>query len=283
MSEEKRHRGSPIRIVLFFLSAVVIFITLNLVYSGLNTIRRLEVVEAERDRWQRPSEVIDALDLREGNVVVDLGSGAGYFALKLSPIVGRRGEVLAVDLRRLSLFFLWARAIGRSPRNVRIIVGDADNPRLPTGVADAVLIANTYHEFRNPELMLDHTLRALRPGGRLVIVDRGPRALKNKSQENGTHGHYELLLADVEDIVRRMGFEIIRREDRFIDSPLDDPWWLLAARKRFLRKRATVVFGFRSPDAAPGLALLTTPGAFDLTDAVPGDINISGAICSLVQ
>jgi SAM-dependent methyltransferase len=167
----------------------------------------------------------------------------------------------------------------RSPRNVRIIVGDADNPHLPTGVADAVLIANTYHEFRNPELMLDHTLRALRPGGRLVIVDRGPRALKTKSQENGSHGHYELPLADVEDIVRRMGFEIIRREDRFIDRPLDDPWWLLAARKRFLRKRATVVFGFRDPDAAPGLALLTTPGAFHLTDAVPGDINISGAIC----
>jgi ubiquinone/menaquinone biosynthesis C-methylase UbiE len=226
VSQEKPYRGSSIRIALLLLSAVAIFITLNSVYSGLNTINRLEVVEAERDRWQRPSDVLGALDLREGNVVVDLGSGAGYFALKLSTIVGTTGQVLAVDLRRLSLFFLWIRAAVRSPHNIRIIVGDEDNPHLPGGTADAVLIANTYHEFRNPRLMLDHTMRSLRPGGRLVIADRGPRDLNPESEEN-----HEIPLVDVEDAAGRIGFEIIRREDRFIDRPRDDPWWLLVARK----------------------------------------------------
>ena len=95
---------------------------------------------------------------------------------------------------------------------------------------DAVLICNTYHEFRNPELILDHTLRSLRPGGRLVILDRGPRTLKSKSGESGPDGH-ELALVDVEDAVQRRGFEIVRRVNPFIDKTGDELWWLLVARK----------------------------------------------------
>jgi SAM-dependent methyltransferase len=119
----------------------------------------------------------------------------------------------------------------RSPHNVRIIVGDQDNPRLPAGIADAVLIANTYHEFRNPELMLDHTLRSLRSGGRLVILDRGPHALEHKSAEFSPHGQAASVTA-VEQAVQRKGFKIVRREDRFIDKTGQDLWWLLVARKR---------------------------------------------------
>src|SRR6185295_6794469 len=105
-----------------------------------NTLNRLDAVESERDQWQRPADVLRALDLRPGNTVVDLGSGAGYFALKLSPVVGERGQVLAVDLRKLSLFFLWTRALLRGQHNVHVIVGKEDNPRLPAGAVDAVLI-----------------------------------------------------------------------------------------------------------------------------------------------
>jgi len=80
-------------------------------YSAIDTLRQLEELESERDQWQRPGEVLQALDLQPGNVVADLGSGAGYFALKLSPIVGKKGQVLAVDIRKLSLSFLWIRAL----------------------------------------------------------------------------------------------------------------------------------------------------------------------------
>jgi ubiquinone/menaquinone biosynthesis C-methylase UbiE len=132
----------------------------------------LKVVESERDRWQRPSDVIEALKLKQGNAVADVGSGAGYFALKLSRAVGSSGKVLAVDIRKLPLVFLWIRAFLRSQHNIRIRVGDPDDPRLPAGIVDAVLIANTYHEFANPELMLDHISRSLRLGGRLVVLDR---------------------------------------------------------------------------------------------------------------
>jgi ubiquinone/menaquinone biosynthesis C-methylase UbiE len=169
-------------------------------------------------------DVLRALNLRAGNTVVDLGSGAGYFTLKLSPAVGKQGQVLAVDLRRLSLFFLWTRALLRGQHNVHVSVGEEDNPRLPASAVDAVLICNTYHEFNKPELMLEHIFRSLRPGGRLVVVDRAPSAT------DAQHAH-ETPITVVKSELQQQGLEIVSRADRFIERPGDDPWWLLVARK----------------------------------------------------
>ena len=224
MSNDKSHRRPLFRLALFLVCAILIFLAFNTLYSFTNTLNRLDVVESERDHWQRPLDVLQTLDLREGSTVVDLGSGAGYFALKLSPAVGKRGQVLAVDLRRLSLFFLWTRALLRGQHNVHVIIGEEDNPRLPTGTVDTVLICNTYHEFSNPELMLNHIFLSLRPGGRLVVVDRAPRATEAE------HAH-EVPLTVVEGELRRKGFEIVNQEDHFIGRPGDDLWWLVIARK----------------------------------------------------
>src|SRR5665213_802512 len=209
------HRGSR---VLFLLSALGVFATMYVIYSAIDTLRQLEVIESERDQWQRPAEVLQALDLRPGNIVVDLGSGSGYFALKLSPIVGKQGQVLAVDIRKLSLSFLGIRALLSQKRNIRVVLSDEDDPRVPPGAVDAVLIANTFHELRDPKVILDHVSKSLRPGGRLVIVDRGPR-------QGGSHAH-EMDRAFVETELQQAGFEIVDSQDHFIDRPGDDPWWL---------------------------------------------------------
>ncbi len=215
------HRG---RLVLFLLSTLVVFATMYVLYSAIDTLRQLEVIESERDQWQRPAEVLKALDLRPGNVVVDLGSGAGYFALKLSPIVGKQGRVLAVDIRKLSLSFLGIRALLSQKRNIRVVLSDEGDPRLPPGAVDAVLIANTFHELREPKVVLDHVSRSLRPGGRLVIVDRSPR-------QSVSHVHeVDRLFVDAE--LRQTGFEIVNSQDHFIDRLGDDQWWLTLARKR---------------------------------------------------
>ena len=221
---DKSHLRPLFRVVLLLVCAVLIFLAFNTLYSFTNTLNRLDVIESERDQWQRPLEVIRAVELREGNTVVDLGSGAGYFALKLSPAVGKQGKVLAVDLRKLSLFFLWTRARLRGQHNVHVVVGEEDDPRLPTGTVDAVLICNTFHEFSNPESMLNHILRSLRPGGRLVIVDRSPRA------KEAEHTH-EVPLAVVEGALQQNGFEIVSHDDHFIDQPGNDLWWLVIGRK----------------------------------------------------
>jgi ubiquinone/menaquinone biosynthesis C-methylase UbiE len=217
----REHRS---RLVLFLLSAIVVFATMYVLYSAIETLQQLEMVESERDQWQRPADVLRALDLRPGSVVVDLGSGAGYFALKLSPIVGKGGQVLAVDIRKLSLSFLWIRALLSQKRNIRVVLGDEDNPRLPSGTVDAVLIANTFHELRDPKVILHHLSRSLRPGGRLVIVDRGP-------QRSVSHVHaVDRLLVEAQ--LQQTGFEIVNLQDRFIDRPGDDPWWLTVATKQ---------------------------------------------------
>ena len=215
--------------MIFLAGVLVCLILLNTLYKGINTIDRLDVVESERDQWQRPSDVIAALKLKEGNVVADVGSGAGYFALKLSRTVGRSGKVLAVDLRKLSLLFLWIRAFSRSEHNVRILVGDPDDPRLPAGIVDAVLIANTYHEFAHPERMLDYTLRSLRWGGRLVVLDRS-LAAPNSGEEEEAH-HHELPPELVDSQLRQKGLEILQRQDRFIVRASEEQWWLIVACK----------------------------------------------------
>jgi hypothetical protein len=133
-----------IKLIVFFAGAIAVLFALNAAYSALNTISRLNAVEAERDRWQRPSEVVQALDLRPGNVVVDVGCGAGYFALKLSGPVGDRGRVVAEDVRRLPLVFLWLRTVTRHESNVSLVHGDLNDPRLPAHV-NSVIISNTYH------------------------------------------------------------------------------------------------------------------------------------------
>jgi ubiquinone/menaquinone biosynthesis C-methylase UbiE len=219
------HRRPILRLALFLICAILIVLALNTLYSFANTLNRLDIVESERDRWQRPWDVVRALDLRPGNIVVDLGSGAGYFALKLSPVVGKHGQVLAVDLRKLSLFFLWTRALMRGPRNVEVIVGEEDNPRLPTRAVDAVLICNTYHEISNRGRILDRISRSLRPGGHLVVVDRAPRATEAQ------HSH-QVSLTVVEGELRHQGFEIVSHDEDFIDGPGEDLWWLVTARKR---------------------------------------------------
>ena len=198
-------------------------------YSALNTLSRLDVVEAQRDQWQRPSDVIDALGLKPGAQVVDLGCGSGYFTLKLSPRVDPGGHVLAEDIRRLPLAFLWVRTILKGDHNVRIIHGLVSDPRLPHARVDAVLIVNTYHEFTDPQSILAHVKSALVSGGRLVIVDREPKPQNVGVTEIGDH---EIAPARVEDDLRRAGFQIVDLRDSFISAdPENETWWMIVARK----------------------------------------------------
>ena len=228
MTQDISPRSARLRILLFLAAAISILAAFYLLSSVSNTLNTLTVVEAERDQWQRPAEVLRSLGIGEGSRVVDLGSGAGYFTLKLADLTGKRGKVLAVDLRRMSLFFLRLRTWLRHVHNIEIIVGTPDDPHLPAGRADAVLISNTYHEFTNPRLMLDRVWVALHPGGRLVIVDRGPRASAGQTDSGAAPGH-EIPPASVEQQLREKGFEILSRNDGFIDRPGDEPWWLITA------------------------------------------------------
>jgi ubiquinone/menaquinone biosynthesis C-methylase UbiE len=227
------------RVSLFLLAVILAVVVFVVGYQGIQTLRVLDVVEHDRDRWQQAGEVLEPLNLKDGSVVADIGSGAGYFALKLAPIVGEKGGVLAVDVLKEPLAFLRIRALLSHQSNVHIIQGDPDNPHLPEGRIDAVLVANTYHEFIHPRAILNRTFQALRPGGRLVVVDRGPLPGNEESRESEIR-HHELAPSVVESELRETGFEVISRRDRFIDRPAverpgdrpdNHPWWLIVAQK----------------------------------------------------
>jgi predicted methyltransferase len=220
-----------VKLALFLVCAITVLFLLNTAYQGLNTLSRLNVVEAERDQWQRPSDVIQALDLKPGNVVVDLGCGSGYFTLKLSGPAGKNGSVLAEDIRRLPLVFLWLRTFRRRQHNVSIMLGEPDDPHLPMQGVNAVLIANTYHEFTNSQAILVHVVRSLVFGGRLVVVDREPRPAEERSTGTGVE-HHEVSSEQVESELRHAGFEVVSRQDRFIQNdPFNENWWIIIARK----------------------------------------------------
>jgi len=191
------------------------------------TLVALGDVERERDTWQRADAVLRELDLRPGATVVDFGSGAGYFALKMAPRVAPGGRVFAVDLRRESLTFLWIRARLAWQSNLHVIVGAVDDPRLPRSPpVDAVLIANTFHELTAPAPVLDALWRAMRPEGRLVVVDRASR---HGGAEDGGH----VITAEIAArAITAQGFRPVGREDSFIDRQREeDVWWLMTFRR----------------------------------------------------
>jgi ubiquinone/menaquinone biosynthesis C-methylase UbiE len=188
-------------------------------YEAAKTLRQLEVVEAERDHWQRPDKVLAALNLKPGNTVIDFGCGSGYFTLKLSSVVGSGGTVYAVDIRRLPLTFLWARSVRKNQHNIYRVLSTPNDPPLPSGAAQAVLISNTYHELADPNVILDRVYRSLVPGGRLVVLDP-------MRTEHGT-----LASNKVEEQLREHGFDIVNNDSRFIDESGPGLWWMIVAQK----------------------------------------------------
>lgn len=214
-----------LKLLLFLLCALATLFAFNTGYAALNTLSRLDVVEAQRDQWQRPADVIRALGLSPGSVVADVGCGSGYFALRLSSPVGPRGRVIAEDIRKLPLAFLWIRTITKADRNVHLLIGREDDPGLPAKSVNAVLISNTYHEFSNAPAILGHLSQSLVDGGTLVVVDRQP-----KTSESPT-GDHEISAERVETELQQARFEIVSRQDHFIESDPDgETWWLIVAR-----------------------------------------------------
>jgi predicted methyltransferase len=219
-----------VKLIFFLLCAITILFFVDTAYQALNTLSRLNVVEAERDQWQRPSDVVQALDLKPGNAVLDLGCGSGYFTLKLSSAVDKSGRVIAEDIRRLPLVFLWIRKFQRSQHNVSVVLGDPNDPHLHVPV-NAVLIANTYHEFADSQPILVHVYQSLTSGGRLVVVDREPQPAR-MSPAQAAAEHHEISAEQVQGELLHAGFSIVSRQDRFIEQdPSNENWWLIIARK----------------------------------------------------
>jgi len=129
------------------------------------------LARAEREKIEQPEKLLDALTIQEGMTVADVGSGVGYFSLRLAKRVGSRGRVLASDIQQEMLNLLKKNLDRDRISNVEPILGDANDPRLPAGEVDLALLVDVYHEFQFPEQMIAGIWRALKPDGRLVLVE----------------------------------------------------------------------------------------------------------------
>ena len=129
------------------------------------------LVRPERQSEEHPDEALDALKIPKGATVADIGAGVGYFTWRLAEHVGPQGVVYGEDIQQSMLDQLRKNMRERKIENVRPVLGKIDDPKLPEASVDLVLLVDVYHEFSEPEKMLDRMREALKPNGRLVLLE----------------------------------------------------------------------------------------------------------------
>jgi ubiquinone/menaquinone biosynthesis C-methylase UbiE len=137
-------------------------------YQGASWLERPERVKEEE-----PAKLTEALAVKPGMVVADVGAGSGYHTFRLAPLVGDTGKVIASDIQPQMLALIKEKAKKQKVTNVEAVRGTAKDPKLPAGV-DLVLMVDVYHEFEYPFEMAERMVDALKPGGRLVFVEFKP-------------------------------------------------------------------------------------------------------------
>jgi len=125
----------------------------------------------EREDEEQPGKVIAAMQLKGSEVVVDLGAGSGYYTFRIAPLLSRGGKVIAVELQDEMITALSARTREERAANVDIVRGTARDPRLPAGSVDVVLMVDVYHELEFPYEVMWSVVAALKPDGRVALVE----------------------------------------------------------------------------------------------------------------
>jgi predicted methyltransferase len=126
---------------------------------------------AERENEERPKVAVELLELNPGLTVADIGAGSGYYSELISRKVGPSGKVIASDIQPGMIRLLQQRVRDRKLSNVEIVLGLEDDPKLPAASIDLALMVDVYHEFSQPQAMLRKLHQALKPGGRLVLLE----------------------------------------------------------------------------------------------------------------
>jgi ubiquinone/menaquinone biosynthesis C-methylase UbiE len=177
---------------------------------GCSGVSKLDLTTLGRDSWQRPTDVIEALDLQSGDRVADLGAGEGYFVAYLSAAVGESGTVYAVDVDEEIVGALTER-FPPDTGNVKPILGRFDDPMLPDHSIDLVLIVNTYHHIEDRAVYFRQLKQDLRPAGRVAVIepDEDLGGLLGLTLDEGHTSSAPV----VEEEMREAGFRIVARHD----------------------------------------------------------------------
>jgi ubiquinone/menaquinone biosynthesis C-methylase UbiE len=121
---------------------------------------------------EKPDEVVRIMNLKNGDVVADIGAGTGFYTRRIARAVAPTGKVYANDIQPEMLDKLQELATAEGITNVVSVLGTETDPKLPAGQMDWILIVDTYHEFQNPEAMLESIKKALKPNGRIALLEQ---------------------------------------------------------------------------------------------------------------
>ncbi len=160
--------------------------------------------DPKRAVWQKPVEIVAALDLQRGTTVADLGAGTGYFLAHLLAAIGAQGTVYAVEVEPNLVVHLRERAQTAGWQNVIPVLASNDNPRLPAGSIDIVLIVDTYHHLDDRRAYLGRLTRALSKRGRIAIVD-----WKKGDFPEGPDDSHKLSREQVAGEMEQAGFRLV--------------------------------------------------------------------------
>lgn len=160
---ETRERHDPDGIGKFYMGREIARV---MGFQGASWLERPERVKEEE-----PAKLLEALAVRPGMTVADIGAGSGYHVFLMSPLVGETGKVIASDIQPEMLELITAKARKRDVKNVETVRGTETDPKLPRSAVDLILMVDVYHEFSHPFEMAEKLVAALKPGGRLVFVE----------------------------------------------------------------------------------------------------------------
>jgi ubiquinone/menaquinone biosynthesis C-methylase UbiE len=159
------------------------------------------LVRAEREQEEQPDAMLDALKIAQGATVADVGAGVGYTSVRLARRVGAKGTVYATDIQPEMLRMLVANAGDAGVKNIKPIRCTASDPKLPEGQLDLILMVDVYHECSDPEATLQGLRKALKPGGRLVLVE-----FRAEDPEVPIKPEHKMTLAQVRRELEPQGF-----------------------------------------------------------------------------
>lgn len=143
----------------------------------------------ERDEWMDISLIFKSAALDNGDKVADVGCHEGYLSMHLANEVGENGKVYSVDIKEYRLEELKKNAKKRGHKNITTILGDYDDPKLPEKTLDVVFVVDTYHEMEDYMTILGHIKKSLKPGGRIVLIEKLKDHARNKSRKEQTRAH----------------------------------------------------------------------------------------------
>src|SRR6185436_16274531 len=164
----------------------------------------------DRDAWQKPEQIMDALSIAEGSKVADIGPGAGWFTMQLARRVGPNGHVYAEDVQRPMLEAIRRRVSREGLQNVEPLLGTETDPNLPPGELDAALMVDMYQEIGERVTFLRNLSRALKPNGRIGVVNYKPGQGGPGPSSNANEG-IRVDASAVEADARAAGLRVLAR------------------------------------------------------------------------